>query len=53
VSHVLVPLRTVLRNGDHVEVLTQVGPASPSWLDYVVTSKARAHIRQFLRTCNA
>ena len=50
VSHVLVPLRTVLRNGDHVEVLTSKwGRPSPSWLDYVVTSKARAHIRQFLK----
>ena len=50
VSHVLVPLRTVLRNGDHVEVLTSKwGRPNPSWLDYVVTSKARAHIRQFLK----
>jgi guanosine-3',5'-bis(diphosphate) 3'-pyrophosphohydrolase len=50
VNHVLVPLRTVLRNGDHVEVLTSKwGRPSPSWLDYVATSKARAHIRQFLK----
>lgn len=50
VNHVLVPLRTVLRNGDHVEVLTSKwGRPNPSWLDYVVTSKARAHIRQFLK----
>jgi len=33
-----------------VEVLTSKwGRPSPSWLDYVVTSKARAHIRQFLK----
>jgi RelA/SpoT family (p)ppGpp synthetase len=50
VNHVLVPLRTVLRNGDHVEVLTSKwGRPSPSWLDYVVTGKARAHIRQYLK----
>jgi len=50
VNHVLVPLRTVLRNGDHVEVLTSKwGRPSPSWLDYVMTSKARAHIRQYLK----
>jgi (p)ppGpp synthase/HD superfamily hydrolase len=50
VDHVLVPLRTVLRNGNHVEVLTSSwGRPSPSWLDYVVTSKARAHIRQYLK----
>jgi RelA/SpoT family (p)ppGpp synthetase len=50
VNHVLVPLRTVLRNGDHVEILTSKwGRPSPSWLDYVVTGRARAHIRQFLK----
>jgi guanosine-3',5'-bis(diphosphate) 3'-pyrophosphohydrolase len=50
VNHVLVPLRTVLHNGDHVEILTSKwGRPSPSWLDYVATSKARAHIRQFLK----
>jgi RelA/SpoT family (p)ppGpp synthetase len=50
VNHVLVPLRTVLRNGDHVEILTSKwGRPSPSWLDYVITSRARAHIRQFLK----
>jgi len=50
VNHVLVPLRTVLRNGDHVEILTSKwGRPSPSWLDYVMTSKARAHIRHYLK----
>jgi len=50
VDHVLVPLRTVLRNGNHVEVLTSSwGRPSPSWLDYVITSKARAHIRHYLK----
>ncbi len=50
VNHVLVPLRTVLRNGDHVEILTSKwGRPSPAWLDYVVTSKARAHVRHYLK----
>jgi len=50
VDHVLVPLRTVLRNGNHVEILTSSwGRPSPSWLDYVMTGKARAHIRQYLK----
>jgi len=50
VNHVLVPLRTVLRNGDHVEILTSKwGRPSPSWLDYVITSRSRAHIRQYLK----
>src|SRR5581483_288393 len=42
VNHELVPLRTTLRNGDHVEILTSSsGAPNPSWLDYVVTSRAR------------
>jgi guanosine-3',5'-bis(diphosphate) 3'-pyrophosphohydrolase len=50
VNHELVPLRTTLKNGDHVEILTSpLGCPNPSWLDYVVTGKARAHIRSFLK----
>ena len=50
VNHELVPLRTTLKNGDHVEILTApAGCPNPSWLDYVVTGKARAHIRSFLK----
>lgn len=50
VNHELVPLRTTLKNGDHVEILTSpAGCPNPSWLDYVVTGKARAHIRSFLK----
>ncbi len=49
-NQVLVPLRTVLRNGDHVEIITSNwGRPSPSWLDYVATGKARAHIRSYLK----
>lgn len=50
VNHQLVPLRTILRNGDHVEVLTSTwSTPHPSWLNYVVTGKARAHIRNYLK----
>jgi RelA/SpoT family (p)ppGpp synthetase len=50
VNHELVPLRTTLKNGDHVEIITSpAGCPNPSWLDYVVTGKARAHIRSFLK----
>lgn len=49
-NQVLVPLRTLLRNGDHVEIITSNwGRPSPSWLDYVATGKARAHIRNYLK----
>ncbi len=50
VNHQLVPLRTTLRNGDHVEIITaDWSRPNPAWLNYVVTSKARAHIRSFLK----
>ena len=51
VNHELVPLRSELRNGDRVEVITapQAKP-NPAWLGYVTTSKARSHIRHFLKT---
>jgi len=46
----LAPLRTMLKNGDRVEILTaEWAHPSPAWLDYVVTGKARANIRQFLK----
>lgn len=49
-NQMLVPLRTLLRNGDHVEIITSNwGRPSPSWLDYVATGKARAHIRNYLK----
>ncbi len=50
VNHQLVPLRTTLRNGDHVEIITaDWSRPNPAWLTYVVTSKARAHIRNVLK----
>jgi GTP diphosphokinase / guanosine-3',5'-bis(diphosphate) 3'-diphosphatase len=46
-----VPLRTELRNGDRVEVITALHASpNPAWLAYVITSKARGHIRHFLKT---
>ncbi|MFO0207799.1 MAG: RelA/SpoT family protein, partial [Betaproteobacteria bacterium] len=45
------PLRTELRNGDVVEVVTgPVARPNPSWLAFVRTGRARAEIRHFLRT---
>jgi len=47
----MMPLRTELRNGDRVEIITADLPnPNPSWLSYVKSSKARAQIRQFLKT---
>jgi GTP pyrophosphokinase len=47
----LQPLRTELRNGDVVEIVTgPVAQPNPSWLSFVRTGRARAEIRHFLRT---
>ena len=50
----LVPMHTVLRNGDQVEVITQASARpNPHWINFVVSGKARAHIRHYLRTMHA
>ncbi|MDA1118159.1 MAG: bifunctional (p)ppGpp synthetase/guanosine-3',5'-bis(diphosphate) 3'-pyrophosphohydrolase [Proteobacteria bacterium] len=47
----LVPLRTELRNGERVEIITAShAKPNPAWLQYVRTGKARANIRHFLKT---
>ncbi|MEN8237533.1 MAG: bifunctional (p)ppGpp synthetase/guanosine-3',5'-bis(diphosphate) 3'-pyrophosphohydrolase [Pseudomonadota bacterium] len=46
----MVPLRTVLHNGDQVEITTSKAQApSPTWERYAVTGKARACIRRYIR----
>jgi len=45
-----VPLRTRLYSGQTVEIITKEDARpDPSWLDFVVTAKARSHIRAFLK----
>ncbi|OPZ77430.1 MAG: GTP pyrophosphokinase rsh [Alphaproteobacteria bacterium ADurb.Bin438] len=46
----LKPLRTVLNNGDQVELLTsKVQNPSPEWERFVVTAKAKSAIKRFVR----
>ncbi|MCB1746669.1 MAG: bifunctional GTP diphosphokinase/guanosine-3',5'-bis pyrophosphate 3'-pyrophosphohydrolase [Gammaproteobacteria bacterium] len=46
----LAPLRTPLKNGDTVEIVTAPGARpNPAWLTFVVTGKARANIRHYLK----
>ncbi len=46
----LVPLRTTLRNGQTVEIITAKGATpNPAWSSFLVTAKARAAIRQYLK----
>jgi GTP pyrophosphokinase len=45
----IVPLRTVLENGDIVEILTQSGHTpSRDWLSFSVTARARNKIKHFI-----
>ena len=46
----IVPLSYRLRSGDQVDIITsEKSFPNPSWLDYVITSRARSRIRSFLR----
>jgi (p)ppGpp synthase/HD superfamily hydrolase len=46
----LTPLRTPLRNGQTVEIITAKGAMpNPSWVNFVVTAKARAAVRHYLK----
>jgi guanosine-3',5'-bis(diphosphate) 3'-pyrophosphohydrolase len=43
------PLRTILQNGDQVEIITSKSQSpSPTWERFVVTGKARSRIRRFV-----
>ena len=46
-----VPLRTELKNGDVVEIVTApVSTPNPAWLSFVRTARARSKIRHHLKT---
>jgi len=46
----MMPLRTELENGDQVDIITsKTQHPSPTWEKIVVTGKARASIRRFIR----
>ncbi|PIR20186.1 MAG: GTP pyrophosphokinase [Deltaproteobacteria bacterium CG11_big_fil_rev_8_21_14_0_20_47_16] len=46
----IVPLRYQLHSGDAVEIMTQKnGRPNKDWLKFVVTSRAKAKIRQYIR----
>jgi RelA/SpoT family (p)ppGpp synthetase len=47
----VMPLRTTLDNGDQVEILvSKAQHPQPAWLSYVVTGKARAKIRRWVKS---
>src|SRR5277367_2527074 len=46
----LTPLRSVLRNGQTVQIITAKGASpNPSWVNFVVTAKARSAVRHYLK----
>ena len=46
-----VPLRTELKNGDVIEIITaNIQKPNPAWLSFVRTGRARSKIRHFLKT---
>lgn len=46
----LAPLSTVLTNGQTVEIITAPGARpNPTWLNFVMTSKARSKIKHYLK----
>ncbi len=50
VNHKLMPLQTVLKSGDQVEVLTsKTQMPLPEWSNYMVTAKARTRLRKGIR----
>ncbi|HMV01565.1 MAG TPA: bifunctional (p)ppGpp synthetase/guanosine-3',5'-bis(diphosphate) 3'-pyrophosphohydrolase, partial [Rhodocyclaceae bacterium] len=51
INHELAPLRTELKNGDLVEIITAPHASpNPAWLTYIKTGRSRSKIRHFLRT---
>ncbi|MDE2428363.1 MAG: bifunctional (p)ppGpp synthetase/guanosine-3',5'-bis(diphosphate) 3'-pyrophosphohydrolase [Burkholderiales bacterium] len=53
INHEPVPLRSELKNGDIIEIITSPNSRpTPNWLTYVRTGKARSAIRHYLRTIN-
>ena len=50
INQELMPLRTELKNGDQVEIITAAhANPNPAWLAYVRTGRARSKIRHFLK----
>ena len=51
INQELMPLRSELKNGDRVEIITAAhAKPNPLWLNFVTTGKARSRIRHFLKT---
>ena len=55
VNGIMVPLNTVLKNGDMIEIKTSRASAGPSegWLDFVASTSAKSAIKKYVAKKNA
>ena len=50
INNIDVPLSTTLSSGQTIEIITTpLGKPNPSWLEFVVTAKARTNIKSYLK----
>lgn len=50
INGLIVPLRTMLENGDQVEIITSENQnPSPAWERFVVTGKSKSELKKFIR----
>lgn len=53
INNTMMPLRTKLKTGDSVEIITsEHAKPNPAWLNFAVSSRARSAIRQYIKTMN-
>lgn len=53
INNVMMPLRTTLKTGDTVEIITSPhARPSAAWLNFAVSSRARSAIRNYLKNMN-
>jgi RelA/SpoT family (p)ppGpp synthetase len=51
IDHKLMPLDTILHNGETIEIITSKNSKpNPLWLNFVITAKARGNIRNALKS---
>lgn len=53
INNTMMPLRTKLKTGDSVEIITsEHAKPNPAWLNFAMSSRARSAIRQYIKTMN-
>ena len=53
INNVMMPLRTKLKTGDTVEIITsEHAKPNVAWLNFTVSSRARSAIRQYIKNLN-